>query len=147
MSEYERTLSMEAPADQVFAFVSDPANFTKFIPDLHTAQPGTNQSVHLKGTFEGKAYEMDGYVKTDREERFIEWNNADTDAASGSIVVEPGDVAPEFCEITLTVSKGNQAPSDTPTEEDEQILQWIDNVLHQIQHAVEPKGGSKSSFV
>ncbi len=111
MTEYERTLSVEAPADSVFQYVSDTANVPAYLPDAQ----GANFSL-------------------DPESRAIDWTGEGT---SGQIRVDSGDVTPQLSEITMRLVFNDREPSDSPSNEDEKTLDRIDEALRTIQKHVE----------
>jgi hypothetical protein len=111
MSEYERTLSIEAPADAVFGYVSEAGNVPEFLPEAEGAE-----------------------FSIDREGRAIDWTGK---KHSGSIQVDTGDVTAELSEITLRLSFAGRQPSDPPGSEDERTLASMDRTLESIRRHVE----------
>ncbi len=137
MSEYQRVLDISVPADAVFAFVSDLANFPHYLPTVHKAEPAGEGRVRIHGETHGHKYTADGNFKADKTLRTMEWDSDEPKGYSGSLTVQPGDVETSFSEVTLSLTYANAAPSDTPTERDEQILQGIAETLKRIQQHVQ----------
>lgn len=117
MSEYERTLSVEAPAPAVFEYVSTIGN----VPNYLAAIPGANDTPKE-------------FSEVDAEDHRVEWS---TESYSGSLQIDSGDVAASLCEITLALYFPGQEPSDTPTAHDEQVLDALDKTLTNIRQHVE----------
>ncbi len=139
MSDYERVLDVSAPADAVFAFVSDLANFPHYLPTVHKAESAGEGRVRIHGDAHGHKYTAEGNFKADKTLREMEWDSDEPKGYSGSLDVKPGDVETSFSEVTLTLSYANAEPSDTPTKRDEQILQGIAETLERIKKHVEKK--------
>ena len=133
MSDYERVLDISVPADTVFAFVSDLANFPHYLPTVHKAESIGEGRVRIHGDSHGHKYTAEGNLKADKTLRTMEWDAEEPKGYSGSLTVQPGDVETSFSEITLIISYANQAPSDTPTDRDEKILAEIGETLKRIQ--------------
>jgi hypothetical protein len=122
MSEYERTLSVEAPADAVFEYVSEVKNVPALLPEADGAE-----------------------FETDREGREVEWTGKNS---SGSIQVDTGDVSAELSEITLRLSFAGRRPSDPPRREDEKTLENMDRALESIrQHVEHAHRAGKANFM
>ena len=139
MSDYQRLLDIAVPADTVFAYVSNLANFPHYLPTVHKAESIGDGRVRVHGEAQGHPYTAEGNFKTDAALRTMEWDADGPQGYSGSLTVQPGDVEPSFSEVTLSLSYENAQPSDTASTRDEQILEAIDRTLHSIQQHVEKK--------
>jgi uncharacterized membrane protein len=139
MSDYQRLLDISAPADAVFAFVSNLANFPHYLPTVHKAESIGEGRVRLHGEAQGHPYTAEGNYKMDASLRTMEWDADGPQGYSGSLTVQPGDVETSFSEVTLMLSYANTQPSDPPSKHDEQILEAIDRTLQSIQQHVEKK--------
>lgn len=104
-------MSVEAPADAIFGYVSDPANVPAFLPEAEGAQ-----------------------FRTDPERRELEWTG---EKNSGTIQVDTGDVTSEVSEITLRLALSGGWASDVPSPKDEQTLERMDQALQTIRKHVE----------
>jgi hypothetical protein len=121
MTEYERTLGIDAPASAVFEYVSDVANVQKVLPET-----------------EGATFDIDPKDHT------VSWSKG---PMSGAIEVDSGDVTPEISEIILRLSFANRRPSDPPTKQDEEILERIDKALRQVHDHVKHAHSRKPKFL
>jgi len=139
MSDYQRLLDISAPADAVFAYVSDLANFPHYLPTVHKAEAAGQGRVVLHGEAQGHKYTAEGNFKVDAALRTMEWDADSPQGYSGSLTVQPGDVETSFSEITLMLSYADIPVSDTPSVRDEQILEGIDRTLRSIQQHVQKK--------
>lgn len=139
MSDYQRLLDIAAPADAVFAFVANLANFPHYLPTVQKAESIGEGRVRLHGEAQGHPYIAEGNFKTDAALRTMEWDADGPQGYSGSLTVQPGDVETSFSEVTLALSYASTKPSDEPTKRDEQILEAIDRTLHSIQQHFEKK--------
>jgi len=139
MSEYTRLLDISVPADTVFAYISNLANFPHYLPTVHQAESIGEGRARLHGEAQGHKYTAEGNYKVDAKLRTMAWDADGPLGYSGSLTVQPGDVETSFSEVTLTLSYANSTPSDNPTDRDEQILEGIDRTLRSIQQHVEKK--------
>jgi uncharacterized protein YndB with AHSA1/START domain len=139
MSAYERTLSLNVPADAVFAYVSDPANMPEYLHTVNEAVPEPVDRLRLRGNAGGHAYDVSCLFKVDAGAHSMEWSTPDAGHNySGQLRVEGGDVVQDLSEIFVTLSFGSDPVSDTPTERDERILESIEATLENIRSRLKP---------
>ena len=102
MLDYEQSIIVDAPADQVFAFVSNLNNLPKFIPALRTGK--VSELPATVGTPLGRAQFRDcpgGYFRVQPTEYIMEWCAEAGQHCTGWLEVEEFD---EGCEVTVHVS-------------------------------------------
>lgn len=101
MAEYEQSIVVNAPADDVFNFVSNLNNLPSYLPTLRHARAAGPDRLHVQGAAGGEGYEAGGYFRVDPAEYFMEWS-ADTERNySGWLEVSDLDNA---CEVTVHLS-------------------------------------------
>ena len=65
MAEFEHSMRISAPPEQVFDFVADVRNLPKYIPTTRHAEPQGPDRVQVDGEAEGHQYHADGYLRPD----------------------------------------------------------------------------------
>jgi len=101
MAEYEQSIMIEAPADEVFGFVANLSNLPKYLPTLHSAESSGQDRVRVQGGADPHDYDSAGYFRVEPGEYFMEWC-ADTDRHySGWLEVQEID---DVCEVTVHLS-------------------------------------------
>ena len=78
MAEYERSRHVDAAPDEVFAFVSDPANMAAFVPTMEEADAEDGR-VHVHGEVHDRPYDDDGWFRVDVSRRRLEWGSDERD--------------------------------------------------------------------
>jgi uncharacterized protein YndB with AHSA1/START domain len=120
MADYERTRMINAPADDVFAFVTDMNNLSAFVPTVNSAQREADHRVRVKGEISGDRFEDDGWFHVDQDHHRLEWG-ADEDTYRGWLTVRTVDtgaqvvahlsmppwVSPSGAPVTGEASDGN----------------------------------------
>lgn len=147
METYERTGEMGAPADEVFAFLSDAHNLPKYLPPIHDAEPEQDERVHLHGQGpDGDPIDSEGYMRVDRQARHIEWGSDTARKYSGWLdVSEAGSGAST---VTVHLEFGprsikDEIDADTPDDVDP-MHEAIGATLESIRRQVEGEGGKVS---
>lgn len=138
--QYEQSMTIHAPAEQIFDFVSDVRNLPKYLPTTKHAEPQQGERVRVQGNVEGHTYDADGFLRADRSSRRMEWG-ADEHYYSGHLQITPqGDNASN---VSVHLSFRSQPPgSDAnqgPTEAE--INDGIMRALRSIENEVTGKGG------
>ena len=112
MQEYEQSQTIAAPANEVFAWVSDVENLPRYLPPIKDAgiegpasegSPGERVKMHVE--IPGRReFESEGYFDVDAEARTMRWGAETARDYSGRLTVaEAGDGQ---CEVTVHLSFG-----------------------------------------
>jgi uncharacterized membrane protein len=138
MSEYEQTLTVQAPPQVVFEFVSNVQNLPRFMPTTQSAQTIEGDHVRVAGEAKGHAYSADGSFHADPTARRLEWR-ADEGYYAGWLQVRAAD-DDSLSEITVHIALQGYAPGTSLQERpsDQQIEQGLADALAAIKAAVEP---------
>ena len=112
MQEYEQSQTVAAPANEVFAWVSDVENLPKYLPPVKDADiggpsegdnPGQKVKTHVEIPDRGE-FESEGYLDVDAGARTMRWgDDTDRDYSGWLEVAEAGDGASE---VTVHLSFG-----------------------------------------
>ena len=138
MSEYERSLTIQASPQSVFDFVSNVQNLPRFMPTTQSAQALEGDHVRVAGEVRGHIYAADGSFHADPTARRLEWR-ADEGYYAGWLQVQPiGDGSAS--EVTVHIALQGYAPGTSPQQRpsDQQIEQGLTDALAAIKAAVEP---------
>ncbi len=112
MQEYEQREAVAAPANEVFAWVSDVENLPKYLPPIKDAgiegpaaagSPGERVKMRVEIPDRGE-FESEGYFDVDAAARTMRWGaETDRDYSGWLTVVEAGDGRSE---VTVHLSFG-----------------------------------------
>ena len=112
MQEYEQSKVVAAPANEVFAWVSDVENLPKYLPPVKNAgiegpsegdNPGEKIKTHVEIPDRGE-FESEGYFDVDADARTMRWGaETDRDYSGWLTVAEKGDGEGE---VTVHLSFG-----------------------------------------
>jgi uncharacterized membrane protein len=94
MSEIERSVTVAAPPDEVFAFVSDVRHLPDYMDHMTAARPERADVVHVEADVDGEHEVGDAWFHVDDARRRIEWGSqrAGSDYR-GWLEVAPADAA------------------------------------------------------
>ncbi len=103
MAEYTDRIDVAAPADAVFAFVSDVENLPKYLPTVQHAHMQPGERVEVDGEANGHAYASDGFFKVDAASRTMTWGSDGENDYSGKMTVT-GDASRSTVECSLKLT-------------------------------------------
>jgi uncharacterized membrane protein len=129
--EFEESMTIDAPADRVFDFVSNVQNLPKYLPTTRNAQSQPGDRVRVQGRAEGHDYDSDGYLRKDREHFRLEWG-ADERYYKGRLEVQPRGAQSSEVRVHLSFKGGGTGPGPSPDE----VRHGIRDALKSIQHEV-----------
>lgn len=141
---YRRSQRIDAPADQVFAWVSQVGNLPQYLPPVTSAQStgGDGIRIHVEIPNQGGA-DGEGYFRANRQARRMEWGATMGRDYSGTLTVAPmGDTQSE---VTVEVNFGphsvepeaqaHAAPGRDPMQES------LAATLESVRRQIEGEGG------
>ena len=88
MAEYERTRIIDAPTDDVFAFVTNVNNLSTFVPTVKSAKRESDHRARVKGEIAGDRFEDGGWYHVDQDHHRLVWG-ADENNYRGWLTVRP----------------------------------------------------------
>jgi uncharacterized membrane protein len=74
--QHEHTEHVAAPADAVYAAISDLSNLPRFVPQMTAVRPASGDHVEVDARYEGHAQHGEAFFRTDDSERRIVWGAA-----------------------------------------------------------------------
>jgi len=139
MSEHERTISVKAPAQEVFQYVSSVSNLSDFVPYLEAVRE--DEENHVFGIVnwgDGRRNEVGGFFRVDEANRRLDWESDGTPEYQGwmQLAAEGRDRT----RITVHISMPAAAMEVPPTEAglaSDRIERSLDGSLRSIRDAVE----------
>jgi len=140
--EFDESMRIDAPATQVFDFVSKVQNLPKYLPTTRNATAEQGGRVRVQGEAEGHSYDADGYLRADREHMRLEWG-ADERHYKGSLEVTPRGKQAAEVRVHLSFSgnvegrAGHQGPSP------DEVRSGIRDALRSIENHVTGRGGKQ----
>jgi uncharacterized membrane protein len=139
MSEHERTISVHAPAGEVFRYVSSVSNLSDFVPHLRDLRE--EEDGHVFGIADlgnGRRQEVSGFFRADEANLSLGWESDGTPGYRGSmqIVPESGDQSKVTVHIAMR-GPAEQTPSRAPALDSERIERMFDDVMRALQDGLE----------
>ena len=71
--QHEHTEHVAAPADAVYAAISDLGNLPRFVPQMTAARRAAGDRVEVDARYDGRTQHGEASFRTDDGERRIEW--------------------------------------------------------------------------
>lgn len=147
MQEYEQSKVVAAPANEVFAWVSDVENLPKYLPPIKDAgiegpaaegSPGERVKMQVEIPDRGE-FESEGYFDVNADARTMRWGaEADRDYSGRLTVAEIGDGESE---VTVHLSFGprsvegeiQEGSSDDRNPLEESLAATLESIRRQIE--------------
>ncbi len=103
MPDYTDQIDVAAPADAVFAFISDVANLPKYLPTVHGAHSHGSDRVEVDGEANGHQYASTGWFKADPQAKLMSWgSDGQNDYAGKMTVTGDGSASTVACTLRFT---------------------------------------------
>ena len=151
MADYERSMSVDAPPEDVFAWLTDVNNLPGYLPpvtdasiDGPSAEGTPGQKVRMSLEFpNGASFEAEGYLASDERERRMEWGAETQRDYSGWLTV--GNHGEGASEVVVHLSFGEQSVEGDiqggAPEDRDPINEAIDATLESIRRQIEEGAG------
>lgn len=136
--EFDESMTIDAPAERVFDFVSDVQNLPKYLPTTRNAMMQQGDRVRVQGRVVGQDYDSDGYLRKDREHMRLEWG-ADERYYKGHLEVKPRGERASEVRVHLSFRGGGTGPGPTADE----VRHGIRDALQSIQNEVTGRAGTQ----
>lgn len=139
MKEFFAKTQINAPADEVFAFVTDFTRMPQYLPTLHKATPVGENKVRIQGESAGHSYDVEGWFQTHLNERTMLWGSDGANHYSGDLeVMSQG----ESCILAVTLKFEASAGMDGSFEKlmesrNDEIQRGLDDAVSSIKRACE----------
>jgi uncharacterized membrane protein len=151
MQEYEQSKTVAAPANEVFAWVSDVENLPKYLPPIKDAgiegeaaagSPGEKVKMTVEIPDRGE-FESEGYFDVDAEARTMRWGaETDRDYSGLLTVAEAGDGQSA---VTVRLSFGARSVEgeiqESSSEDRDPLEESLGATLESIRRQIEEGSG------
>ncbi len=87
-TDFEQSITVAAPADQIFAFLADVRNVPQYLPTVRDAQPQQGERIRTQGQVGDRTYDADGHFRVDQQSHRLEWGSDGENDYSGWMQVE-----------------------------------------------------------
>ena len=151
MADYERSMSIGAPPEEVFAWLTDVGNLPGYLPPVTDASiegpsaEGTpGQKVRIALEFpNGSSFDAEGYLATDERERRMEWGaEAERDYLGWLTVGNHGEGGSE---VIVHLSFGERSVEgeiqEGAPEDRDPVEEGMDATLESIRRQIEEGAG------
>ena len=143
MAEYERSRTIEAAPEDIFAFVSNVENLATFVPTVASVEQQAEEQVHVHGEVPRGAYDDAGWFHVEEGRRRIEWGAPDRNY-SGWLSVA-GDNGGTQVVVHLSappyVTESGRPISGEEPEEARRIEASLEAALDSLRNLMEGRGG------
>ena len=151
MADYEQSMTIEAPPEQVFAWLTDVNNLPGYLPPVTnasiegpSAEGSPGQKVKMTLEFpNGSSFESEGYLATDERERRMEWGAETERDYSGWLTV--GNHGESGSEVVVHLSFGERSVEDDiqggAPEDRDPIHEAMGATLESIRRQIEEGAG------
>lgn len=130
MTEFEAERGMPAPAERVFALVSDLDRLPEWMPDPVDVRPTGDGEVHADVPERG--VDAEGTVRVRPEQLRVEWGHAPDYA--GYLQVEHGEG--DRSSVLLHLSFLGDQPETHGGAPADEVRQWLDDALSRLERLV-----------
>jgi len=111
MSQFSTRIDIDAPADEVFSFVTEAANMPKFLPTLDEAVAIGDNKIRMKGEVDGHKYDTIGWFQVHEFNRTMLWGAEGMNNYSGDL-----EVLDQHGSCVLVINLKFEAMNDLPEE-------------------------------
>jgi len=150
--EYEQSQAVEAPPDEVFAWLSDVDNLPRYLPPVINSSvqgpsaegiPGERIRTTLEYPGGDGTFESEGYLSVDERERRMEWGaEAGHDYSGWLMVANHGEGGSEVV-VHLSFGERSVEPEieDQTSEDGHPLAEGISATLESIRRQIEEGSG------
>lgn len=147
-TEFEQSITVAAPADDIFDFVSDVKNVPQYLPTVKNAQPQQGERIRTQGQVGDRSYDSDGHFQVDKQARRLDWGSdgendysgwleVQSESGSQSLVLVHIHYAPKPEVVQRMVERSPDHSFESAMNE------GISKTLESIKSICESKGGKK----
>lgn len=134
MAEYHGSTTVSAPADSLFAYLSDVGNLPEYFSRMRSARAvdgGQAVQTVAQGP-DGQTVEGEAWFRVDGDRKRLEWGSEGGNDYSGSLDVTPSG---DGSRVEVHISTGRV--------ESEQVQQGVDETVATIKQKVEAQGAGQ----
>ena len=140
--EYQEQTSIYAPAEQVFRYVSDPANMPQYLPTVQSAEMQGSSRVAVQGEASGHPYNSDGNFDVNYGEKRMTWGSDGENHYAGWLqVTGEGESCNLIVHLAFNPRPDQEQQFAAQGGRDEAIRQGLRDSLQSIKNICEGEGG------
>jgi uncharacterized membrane protein len=87
MGDYQRSQDVNAPAGQLFGYLSEVKNLPRYFTAMTSAEPAGDDAVRVTADVNGTTREGEAWFRVDQERRHLEWGSEGPDDYHGYLDV------------------------------------------------------------
>jgi uncharacterized membrane protein len=87
MGDYQRSQDVDAPADQLFGYLSEVGNLPRYFTAMTSAEPAGGDAVQVTADLNGTTREGEAWFRIDQERRHLDWGSEGPDNYHGYLDV------------------------------------------------------------
>ena len=153
MREYEQTQTIDASADEAFAWLSDVSNLPRYLPPVIDASiegpsSGDNPGQRVRATLEypgegGGTFDAGGYLAVDENRRRMEWGAEVERDYSGWLEVAEGAGSESRVTVHLNFGERSVEPEirERTSEGRDPLAEGVSATLESIRRQIEEGSG------
>jgi len=147
-TEFEQSITVAAPADAIFDFISDVRNVPQYLPTVKNAQPQEGERIRTQGQAGEREYDSDGHFRADEQARRLEWGSDGENDYSGWLEVHSEGAERSQVKVHIHYSPRPETlqrmVEHSPSHSFESVMdEGISKTLESIKQICEGKGGKE----
>ncbi len=147
-TEFEQSLTVAAPADGIFDFISDVQNVPQYLPTVQSAQPQQGERIRTQGQAGDRSYDSDGHFRVDKQARRIEWGSDGENDYRGWLEVQGDSGSQSEVKVHIHYAPRpeilQRMVERSPDHSFESVMkEGISKTLESIKRICEGKGGKE----
>jgi len=147
-TEFEQSLTVAAPADDIFDFISDVQNVPQYLPTVKSAQPQQGERIRTQGQAGDRSYDSDGHFRVDKQARRIEWGSDGENDYRGWLEVQGDSGSQSEVKVHIHYAPRpeilQRMVERSPDHSFESVMkEGISKTLESIKRICEGKGGKE----
>ena len=143
MSEYERSLRINAAPADVFRFVADVRNLPEYMSNIYSALPQENDRIRVQGEMEGQYYDLEGFFHVDRRQHHIKWGTEGTHQYRGQLALHPE--ADGATKVTVHLAFDVPSRASQHTSDHDHMQHILEQTLQSLKNRCEHRGGKSAT--
>ncbi|MCU0569584.1 MAG: SRPBCC family protein [Oculatellaceae cyanobacterium Prado106] len=86
-TDFEQSITVHAPADRIFEYLSDVQNVPEYLPTVTHAERQSGEHIRTQGHAGNHEYDSDGHFRIDHQQHRLEWGSDGENDYSGWLEV------------------------------------------------------------
>jgi len=139
MSEHERTITVNVPANDAFRYLSSVSNLPDYLPVLSEVEE--DEDDHVSGMAdlgEGRRREVSGFFRPDESTLTINWESDGTSGYRGRMDITPESANKSRITVHISMlSAASEAPPPHPALASDRIERMFEGLMRSVEDALE----------